>query len=182
MDDLGKRALAKLYSHQMVDHLILYGLSGLLQRPLSCCPCSEEVWALECWEEGQGGFKKKTGPNRKENKPKPKVSKTELEEFIAGNEETEGDRNQKGGSPDDVPENPLFMACLCLPWTSQLAFHSKKLEAVVSIIITAKKMALLNGGVGQCLKLCEDAGVRLVTKKAGHTCFKFHDYKPHHFD
>lgn len=42
--------------------------------------------------------------SRKENKPKPKVSKIELEEFIAGNEETEGDRNQKGGSPDDVPE------------------------------------------------------------------------------
>lgn len=33
------------------------------------------------------------------------------------------------------------MAYLCLPWTSQ---HSKKMEAMVSIIITDEKMPLLN--------------------------------------
>lgn len=30
-------------------------------------------------------------------------------------------------------------------WTSRLAFHSKKMETMVSIMISAKKMALLNG-------------------------------------
>lgn len=58
----------QLYRLQMVDHLVLYGLSGLLQRPLSCCPCSQKVWILEGWEGGQDGVKNKNQPKQEQKR------------------------------------------------------------------------------------------------------------------